>query len=72
MVTSMFKLYDMVKLKKADSLVGVSETDTGVIVDILNGGAAYTVEFIDSHGNTIENALYKEYVSEELLLIGRC
>ena len=28
----MFKLYDIVKLKKADSLVGVSETDTGVIV----------------------------------------
>ena len=68
MVTSMFKLYDIVKLKKADSLVGISEMDTGVIIDILNGGAAYTVEFTDSHGNTIENALYNPYSRDECAL----
>ena len=41
------------------------QTDIGTIVDIHNGGEAYTVEFIDENGETIEEAFYTEFTESE-------
>ena len=38
----------------------------GTIVDILGNGKAFTVEFFDEDGNTIEASLCTEYTPEQL------
>ena len=65
----MFSLYDTVKLKADDIVHGVKKTYTGTIVDVLDEGAAYTVEFFDTSGQTVEEALFTEYSPEDLLLV---
>ena len=63
----MFNLLDVVRLKKDNQQYGVPATVTGVIVDVLNKGEAYTVEFMDDEGNTFEDALLVEFVEDDLV-----
>lgn len=65
----MLKLYDIVKLKKEDKKFGIKPTYIGSIVDIINNGEAYTVEFINPNGDTIEKALMTEFSENELIKI---
>lgn len=65
----MFGLYDTVKLKKADLVHGVKSTYLGSIVDVLEEGKAYTVEFVDDAGETVESALLTEYLEQQLELV---
>ena len=65
----MFKLYDIVKLKKDDDVHGVKESFTGTIVDVQAGGKAFTVEFIDEKGETVEPALFADYKPDEIDLV---
>ena len=65
----MFNMFDVVKTKKDYPEYGLKATYVGAIVDIVNNGEAYTVEFIDEAGNTIEDALYTEFKADELELI---
>lgn len=62
----MFNLLDCVKLKRDRADIGVNRSHTGVIVDILEGGKAYTVEFFDENNETIEASLYVEFDASEL------
>lgn len=62
----MFELHDIVRVKKEYPELSLSPNNIGTIVDIHNGGEAYTVEFIDENLETIEEALYKEFTESEL------
>ena len=64
----MLKLHDVVKLKKGREDLGISSSDLGSVVDILQGGEAYIVEFIDDDGETIEDSLFTEFTESELVL----
>ncbi len=64
----MLKLHDVVKLKKGREDLGISSSDLGSVVDILQGGEAYIVEFIDDEGETIEDSLFTEFTESELVL----
>ena len=64
----MLKLHDVVKLKKDREDLGISSSDLGSVVDILQGGEAYIVEFIDDEGETIEDSLFTEFTESELVL----
>lgn len=54
----MLKLFDTVTLKNDDPETGVKAGTEGTIVDVLGNGKAFTVEFFDEDGNTIEASLY--------------
>ena len=56
-----FHVLDVVSLVRDDPAHKVKREYTGTIVDILNDGEAYTIEFIDEEGNTVEDALLTEY-----------
>lgn len=62
----MFELYDTVVLREDDPEAGVKAGTEGAIVYIHGNGKAYTVEFYDENGDTIEAALFKEYLPEQL------
>lgn len=62
----MFCLYDVVRLKNDDTKNGVKREYIGSIIDILDGGKAYTVEFIDENGETVDDALFAHYLEEQL------
>jgi hypothetical protein len=62
----MLKLFDTVTLKNDDPETGVKAGTEGTIVDVLGNGKAFTVEFFDEDGNTIEASLYTEYTSAQL------
>lgn len=62
----MLKLFDTVTLKKDDPETGVKAGTEGTIVDVLGNGKAFTVEFFDEDGNTIEASLYTEYTPAQL------
>lgn len=53
----MLKLFDTVTLKNDDPETGVKAGTEGTIVDVLGNGKAFTVEFFDEDGNTIEASL---------------
>ena len=63
---TMFRLLDVVRLKKDNLHYGVPTTVSGTIVDVHEGGKAYTVEFIDNEGNTFEDALFDEFTDADL------
>ena len=63
---TMLKLFDTVTLKNDDPETGVKAGTEGTIVDVLGNGKAFTVEFFDEDGNTIEASLYTEYTSAQL------
>lgn len=62
----MLKLYDIVKLKNERPDLKIKTSNIGVIVDVLKDGKAYTVEFTDENGDTIENSLFVEFKENEL------
>lgn len=62
----MFALYDIVVLREDDPEAGVKAGTEGTIVYIHGNGEAYTVEFYDENGDAIEDALFKEYLPEQL------
>jgi len=62
----MFKLLDIVQVKKEYPELSLTPKNIGTIVNVHNGGEAYTVEFIDEKGETVEKALYKEFTESEL------
>ena len=53
-------------LKNDDPETGVKAGTEGTIVDVLGNGKAFTVEFFDEDGNTIEASLYTEYTPAQL------
>lgn len=65
----MLELYDVVSLVNDDIEHGVKKEYIGAVVDVLSGGEAYTVEFVDDKGETVEDALFTEYKENELRLI---
>ena len=67
----MFKLLDVVAITHNDDEHGVKKGFIGTIVDVHAGGEAYTVEFLDDKGETIEEALFTDYKQEELVLVTR-
>jgi DNA-directed RNA polymerase subunit RPC12/RpoP len=62
----MFELLDIVRVKKEYPELSLTSNNIGTVVDIHNGGEAYTVEFIDENGDTIEQALYTDFTESEL------
>lgn len=58
----MLKLSDIVTLRNDDSETGIKAGAEGTIVDVLGNGKAFTVEFFDEDGNTIDT----EYTPEQL------
>lgn len=62
----MLKLLDIVILKTDDPETGIKAGTEGTIVDVLGNGKAFTVEFFNEDGNTIEASLYTEYTPEQL------
>lgn len=62
----MFKLYDTVRIKEPTELIRADYI--GAVVDVLNNGESYTVEFIDSNGKTIVDSLFNEFAEHELVL----
>ena len=65
----MFELYDTVRLKEENTELGIKPSNIGAIVDVLGNGEAYTVEFVDENGDTIEDALFAEFSEDELELV---
>jgi len=65
----MFKLYDVVKLKKSRPDIGIKINNIGSIIDIIENGKAYTVEFIDENNETIEEGIYEYFDESELILV---
>ena len=62
----MFRLYDTVKLRKPTEIIHADYI--GAIIDVLTNGEAYTVEFIDNNGETIDDSLFCEFTEDELIL----
>lgn len=62
----MLKLFDIVTLKNDDPETRVKAGTEGTIVDVLGNDKAFTVEFFDEDGNTIEASLYTEYTPAQL------
>lgn len=62
----MLKLLDIVTLKADDPDTGLKAGTEGTIVDVHGNHEAYTVEFFDEDGNTIEEALFKDYLPAQL------
>ena len=62
----MFELRDIVRVKIEYPELSLTPNNIGTIVDIHNGGEAYTVEFIDENLETVEEALYREFAESEL------
>ena len=65
----MLKLLDVVKLKNDREDVGVKASFIGTVVDVLENGEAYTVEFTDENKETIMKSLYTTFNEDELVKI---
>ena len=65
----MLGLHDIVKINHDDKEHGVEKGQQGTIIDILADGDAFVEEFYDNDGNTIEDALFVDYASDELILV---
>ena len=63
----MLALYDVVKLKNPEPSLGLTVENIGFVIDILNNGKAYVIEFIDSDGNTIEDSLFVDFTEDQLI-----
>ncbi|MDR1292268.1 MAG: DUF4926 domain-containing protein [Clostridiales Family XIII bacterium] len=64
-----FKELDIVRLKTSRPDLGIDTRHQGAIVDVLNNGEAFTVEFIDDNHETIEDSLWAEFKPEELIFV---
>ena len=59
-------LFAVVTLRRDDPATGVPAGAEGTVVDVHGNGEAYTVEFSDGNGGTIEASLLRDYRPEEL------
>lgn len=68
----MIEELDRVKLKDKSKYkaIDVSENSVGTVVDVVGGGEAYTVEFLDEEGYTYEKPIWPYYQAEDLELVG--
>ncbi len=57
-------LFDCVYLRKDRPDLGITASNIGTIVDIVQD--SYTVEFVDEFGNTIDSSLETDFSAEEL------
>ena len=62
----MLNLHDIVTLKEDDLETGIRKGTEGTVVDIHGNGEAYTVEFFDRDGDTIEASFDKEFTENEI------
>ena len=60
----MLKFFDTVTLKNDDPETGVKAGTEGTIVDVLGNGKAFTVEFFDEDGNTIEARVHSSAITK--------
>lgn len=65
----MFNLYDMVKLKKDREDIGLKKGTIGAIIDVVNNGEVYSVEFVDDNEETIDDSLFTYFKPDELELL---
>ena len=65
----MLKLYDIVKLKKDRLDIGVKANNIGTIIDIIENGKAYTVEFFDENNETIEESIFEHFEERDLISV---
>ncbi len=65
----MLKLYDVVRTKIDHPELQIKKTYIGTIVDVINNGDAYTVEFINDNGDVLEDALFTEFYEKDLIRI---
>jgi len=63
------KELDVVKLKKANTQLGITTSNRGTIVDELIPGKVFTVEFFDEDHNTIFDSLLTEFTADQLELV---
>ena len=59
-------LFAVVTLRRDDPATGVPAGAEGTVVAVRGNGAAYTVEFFNGNGDTIEASLLRDYSPEEL------
>lgn len=59
-------LFAVVTLRRDDPATGVPAGAEGTVVAVRGNGAAYTVEFFNGNGDTIEASLLRDYRPEEL------
>jgi len=67
----MFTLHDVVKLKHDRPDLGIQSSFIGAVIDVLDGGGIFTVEFIDENGDTIDTSLYTYFKYDELEFVSR-
>lgn len=65
----MLGLHDIVEINHDDKEHGLRKGQQGTIIDVLASGDAFVVEFYDDNGDTIEDALFADYKSDELTLL---
>ncbi len=63
----MLSLFDVVRLKKDDNQHGIKATFCGTIIDVIGNGEAYTVEFVDSNNEFIDE--YPTYTEDQLIFV---
>lgn len=63
----MFKTDQIVYLKKDDPYTGVPAGAKGVIMDVWENGASFTIEFLDKDGNTYPDCFDRDFGPDELL-----
>ena len=64
----MLKLYDVVRLRYDRDDLGIRSTFLGSVIDVLGNSEAYTVEFVDSTGETIEESIFTHFSESDLVL----
>ncbi len=64
-----FRLLDVVRLKEDRPDAEVKKGYKGTIVDVLNKGEAFTVEFLDENNETIMKSIFSTFYPEELELV---
>ena len=67
----MFNLYDCVRLKKDRDDLGIKATFGGTVIDVLENGAVYTVEFFDTDNKTAIESIFTHFAKDELVLAER-
>jgi len=65
----MFELFDIVKLKEDRPDLGIKTNFLGTVIDVLDDGTVYTVEFIDENNETIDESIFTYFYESELVRV---
>ena len=65
----MFDLHELVALKVDRDDIGVKSTFLGTVIDVVDDGAAYSVEFVDDNGETVEDSIFAYFLEDELVAL---